>query len=127
MWSHTDSVTLFSYVFIFTVISGVTIILWACIMMRQNNECFLCIFFSNTEVQLQYLEENISKLNTVTFRVEFQNVRKSFKVTVMNYSPKSFMRIWDIGGTGSSMMKAWSYNTFTQVAVIKKNKGNWKN
>ena len=113
-------VTRFSYVFTITIISRVSIILWACVMMRQNNECLLCIFFSNTEVQLQYLEENISKLSTVTFRVEFQNVRKTFKVTVMNYSPKSLIRIWDIRRPRSSMMKAWSYNTFTQDAVIKK-------
>jgi hypothetical protein len=60
-----------SYVFTITIISGFIIILWACIMMRQKNECSLYIFFSNTEVKLEYLEENISKLNTVTFRVEF--------------------------------------------------------
>jgi len=67
--------------------------LWACVMMRQNNECILYKFFSNTEVRLEYLEENISELNTVTFRVEFQNVWKTFKVAYANYSPKSYIRI----------------------------------
>jgi len=61
--------------------------------MRQNNQCFLYIFFSNTELQLEYLEENISKLNNVNFGVAFQNVWKNFKFTVMNYSPKSFIKI----------------------------------
>lgn len=81
------------YVFTITTISGVRIILWACVVMRQNNQCFLYIFFSNTELQLEYLEENISKLNNVNFGVAFQNVWKNFKFTVMNYSPKSFIKI----------------------------------
>jgi hypothetical protein len=82
-----------SYVFTINIISGFRIILWDYVMMRQNNECFLYIFFSNTEVQLECLEENISKLNTVNFRVEFQIVWKTFNVTVTNYRPKSFIRI----------------------------------
>jgi hypothetical protein len=56
----------------------------------------------------------------VTFRKEFQNAWKSFKFAVMNYRLKSFIRIWDIRGTRSSVLKPWSYDTFTQDAVIEK-------
>jgi hypothetical protein len=60
---------------------------------EETEQCFLYIFFSDTEVQLEYLEEHILKLNNVTFRKEFQNAWKSFKFAVMNYRLKSFIRI----------------------------------
>lgn len=60
---------------------------------EETKLCFLYVLFSDTEVQLEYLKEHILKLNTVNFRREFQNVWKSFKLAVMNYRPKSFIRI----------------------------------